>query len=284
MGDLNPVTKCVFDAGLVELDYAYDAPQYDYKHRRVVRLPKERDFQVTGMANQRLQPVPQKMFTTTSGEANRVFYQPFCDYDSLSRVFVWPNRDPLGDFGSVVDMTSILLIDKNYPILGNIKIDSNLYLYNNNDSVNKVDPDGRCPWCLGALAGGLGNLALQLALGHGSLSDRLHNLNVCDIGVGAAEGALGFGALKNFSQAYKAYKLAKDTDAVAEGVKDSVLIAKGTAESVANSIRKDVAKGVSKAAVGIIGGKAADQAINAADENFHGNGNGDSKKWCTPFK
>ncbi len=195
---------------------------------------------------------------------------------------VWLNRDPLGDFGSVVDMTSILLVNKEYPILGNVTINSSLYLYNNNDPVNKVDPDGRCPWCVGALAGAFGNLALQLALGHGSLSDRLHNLNVCDIGVGAAEGALGFGALKNFSQAYKAYKLAKDTDAVAEGVKDSVLIAKGTAEYVANSIRNDASKGVGKAAAGIVGGKAADEALNAADQSLNGNGNG--KKWCTPFK
>jgi hypothetical protein len=99
---LNPATERFFDAEYRDLDYTYDPPRQDYELGRLIRSPKERNFRVIGAVNQRLQPVPQKISTTTSGAINRIFYQRICDYNAVSGVFIWPNRDPLGDDGSLV--------------------------------------------------------------------------------------------------------------------------------------------------------------------------------------
>jgi hypothetical protein len=92
---LNPASENLFDAGYRDLDYNYEPSRQDYEPGRLVRSPEERNFRVIGAANQWLQPVPQKMSTTTSGVINRIFYQPACDYNAVSGVFIWPNRDPL---------------------------------------------------------------------------------------------------------------------------------------------------------------------------------------------
>ncbi len=119
MGDLNPATNRVFDAGSHCLDYAYDPLRPDYGNSPFVCSPEERKFEVIGVLNQRLQAVPQRTFTTTSGAANRVFYQSVRDYDSVNWVFVWPNRDPIQELGGI-----------------------NLYDYVLNDPINRIDPYG----------------------------------------------------------------------------------------------------------------------------------------------
>ena len=127
MGWLNPATNRVFDAGSHCLDYAYDPLRPDYGNSRFVCSPEERKFEVIGVLNQRLQAVPQRTFTTTSGAANRVFYQSVRDYDSVNWVFVWLNRDPLEEDGGL-----------------------NLYAFAYSDPIDLVDPDGECPAFLAA--------------------------------------------------------------------------------------------------------------------------------------
>ena len=56
--------------------------------------------------------------------------------------------------------------------------------------------------------------------------------------------------------------------------------AKGTAESVANSFRRDAAKAIGKGVAAYAGGQGAKRYINAADKDAHGDG----KSWCTPFR
>ena len=118
-GELNAVTKCVFDAAFRCLDYAYDPFWPDYDNSRLVRLPKQRKISLISLANQRFQVVPQRTFTTTSDAANRIFCQPVFDYDSVGGVFIWPNRDPIQEAGGL-----------------------NLYGYVGNDPVNYYDPFG----------------------------------------------------------------------------------------------------------------------------------------------
>jgi len=45
------------------------------------------------------------------------------------------------------------------------KADVNLYRYANGDPLNRTDPSGQCPWCLGAIVGGGLELAVELARG-----------------------------------------------------------------------------------------------------------------------
>jgi RHS repeat-associated protein len=116
---LNPATERFFDAEYRDLDYTYDPPRQDYELGRLIRSPKERNFRVIGAVNQRLQPVPQKISTTTSGAINRIFYQRICDYNAVSGVFIWLNRDPIQEAGGL-----------------------NLYGFVGNNSVNYVDSLG----------------------------------------------------------------------------------------------------------------------------------------------
>ena len=98
---LNPASEHLFDAGYRDLDYTYDPPRQDYEPGRLMRLSKKRKGEVIGAVNQRFQPVPQKTFTITSDETNGVFHRHICDYDSVSGVFIWLNRDPIGEKGSI---------------------------------------------------------------------------------------------------------------------------------------------------------------------------------------
>jgi RHS repeat-associated protein len=118
---LNPASEHLFDAGYRDLDYTYDPPRQDYEPGRLVRSPEERNFRVIGAVNQWLQPVPQKMSTTTSGAINRIFYHRRYDYNAVSGVFIWLNRDPIQEAGGL-----------------------NLYGYVRNNPINRIDTLGLC--------------------------------------------------------------------------------------------------------------------------------------------
>ena len=68
----------------------------------------------------------------------------------------------------------------------------NRYSYVYNDPTNQTDPTGQCPWCLaGALIGAAIETGSQLAANGGDVS----KLNVGEIAVAAATGAVGGGAV-----------------------------------------------------------------------------------------
>ena len=139
MGCLNTAANRVFTAWSCEMDYTYDPPQHDYEHARWPCVPEECEFSVIGAVNQRFQPVPQETFTITSGEINGVFHQDIYGYDSMSGVFVWPNRDPLGEPGFEVIRALGFHPDS---IENNDEYNVNLFAFIGNMVLMIVDVDG----------------------------------------------------------------------------------------------------------------------------------------------
>jgi hypothetical protein len=78
-----------------------------------------------------------------------------------------------------------------------MQIDKSPYAYSWNSPVSLNDPDGDCPWCVGALVGAVTEYAVQvtvnLAKGQ-TLSEAATNIDLVDIAVAAGEGALTGGA------------------------------------------------------------------------------------------
>jgi len=65
--------------------------------------------------------------------------------------------------------------------------DINLYAYVANDPINATDPNGECPWCIGAIIGGGIDLGFQLYSNGGEFSQ----VNWTNVGISAGLGAVG---------------------------------------------------------------------------------------------
>jgi RHS repeat-associated protein len=63
----------------------------------------------------------------------------------------------------------------------------NAYLYGDDDPTSEIDPNGDCPWCIGAVIGAGIDLATQLAANGGNF----HCVSWTQVGISAALGAVG---------------------------------------------------------------------------------------------
>jgi hypothetical protein len=169
-GLLNPAAKVALNTdgtGMRSLDYTCDAPAYNYNPDRRFRLPEDLDSKAIGALTLRLNPVSQPTTPTVSSGKNGGFHQHFCGYDSLDGVFNWPNRDPLGEPGT---MALLRVMRTTEPLAGlprgpvpfgladsrsqlemipfglYMRSRVNLYEFNFNNPNFYVDPDGLFPW------------------------------------------------------------------------------------------------------------------------------------------
>jgi hypothetical protein len=72
----------------------------------------------------------------------------------------------------------------------------NEYAYVDGDPVSEIDSYGDCPWCVGALIGGITDIATQLITN----GFRLRCISWTEVGISTAAGAVGAGILQKFSK------------------------------------------------------------------------------------
>lgn len=112
------------------------------------------------------------------------------------------------------------------------------YNYAFNNPVINNDPNGDCPWCIGALVGAVTEYAVQVATnvvengGHVNL-ESFTNVDVKSITLSAATGAAGVGIANGFS---KLASLSKLTGTAAKVVKASADVAGDVTSSVVGSV------------------------------------------------
>lgn len=147
------------------------------------------------------------------------------------------------------------------------QLDKSNYAYAWNDPIKYNDPDGECPWCVGAILGAVVEIGSQAASNYVNGKD-VTDISWGQVGVAAVEGALTSGASVGRTLAVKAgaalassaIDYANDGNKISS-VKDGLNIVKNAAINVAVD---KVAGGVSKFALGKIGEKALAKAGDKA--------------------
>jgi RHS repeat-associated protein len=149
----------------------------------------------------------------------------------------------------------------------------NRYAYTFNDPVNVTDPNGECPWCVGAIIGAAVGAAIdvagQVAAGEGTLGERLGNIDagqtIRAAGVGAVAGALGPGAPALARAGGASNITAQAVGATADIVGQLVIGAAATLVTTGEST-------LGEAAVGAAGGHAGRNAAQTVDAVTPGDG------------
>ena len=138
----------------------------------------------------------------------------------------------------------------------------NGYAYVTNRPLTLAAPDGRCPWCIGAVVGAVSDIALQVAVDGKSFSE----IDVGSVLISAAAGATGAGVVTKVAKLAKFAKLGAKGEALARGATEvafdsSVSAVQQHRESGEVSVLKTVADvGVGKLAGGLAGRRAAKSA------------------------
>lgn len=175
----------------------------------------------------------------------------FVEYDTLySEVTLqpgivsrWINPDPLADHPN--------------------QIDKSPYQYAWNNPVYWTDPDGRCPWCWGAIIGAAVDYGLQVAVNYAEGKSGLDAFTDVDGGsilVSAGAGALS-GGLSVASKVKTSSKLVK---VASSEVGESVIDA---AASVTNQLVKDGKVDLVNTAIDVTVGKVVGKKVGEAVEN-----------------
>lgn len=160
-----------------------------------------------------------------------------------------------------------------------MQIDKTPYGYAWNSPVNLTDPDGNCPWCIGALIGAAVEIGTQVAVNAATGKD-LTDIDWGDVGVATAVGAAtaGIGTLANAGKAsVRVAKVAKTivttTGEAAQAAVD-VKVEQGEVktESVTNG-GKDITDAAVEFTTGKVTGGASKKVSNAAGNMLNSSAN-----------
>jgi RHS repeat-associated protein len=128
-----------------------------------------------------------------------------------------------------------------------MQVDKSPYAYSWNSPISLNDPDGNCPWCLGAVLGAATEYLVQAGtnLANGdSLGDALwNNVDGADVLIAAGEGALtgGASALKKIAITATAEVLKSSIDAFGSG--DVDVIGTESSNKTISGVAKDAVIG-----------------------------------------
>jgi len=144
----------------------------------------------------------------------------------------------------------------------------NIYGYGYNNPVSYDDPDGRCPWCVGALVGAVMDYGLQVAgnLVEGkSLGDALTQVDGKSILISAASGATGAGLASKAGQLGNVINKVSNTQKTAQKV-NNVQKATSTAsktKEVTGHTKHGLNQSISRNGGKGVNAKSKSEAINS---------------------
>jgi RHS repeat-associated protein len=160
------------------------------------------------------------------------------------------------------------------------QIDKSVYAYAWNNPTNLTDPDGNCPWCVGALVGALTDAVIQTAeIAMDDKKSFSKDFSLGSVGASAVAGATGVGLAAKISKLGPLYKVAIELthDAAANAANQyikegTVSPGKAVLGAGAGKVVGDLAKAkvVSKAAqtsTAKVLAKQSDRAVNVAVKN-----------------
>jgi hypothetical protein len=160
-----------------------------------------------------------------------------------------------------------------------MQIDKSPYQYAWNSPVNLTDPDGNCPWCIGAIIGAAVELGTQIAVNAATGKD-LTDIDWGDVAVSTAVGAAtaGIGTLANLGRtSVKVAKVAKAVvnttgEIVQAGADVKVENGKVNTQTVLNG-KKDVTDATVSFVAGKVTGVGSKKVSNAASNMLNSTAN-----------
>jgi len=142
------------------------------------------------------------------------------------------------------------------------QIDISPYAYSWNSPVLLTDPNGDCPWCIGAIVGAVVDIAIQTV--EISLDDNktIDDFSLASVGVSALAGATGVGLATKLKNVGTVGKLA-------------IGVASDAAASAGTQLAKDGEIDLGDVAIDVIGGQTAGKiAGDLAESKFLKSNNG----------
>ena len=136
--------------------------------------------------------------------------------------------------------------------------------YNNNhdNPILNEDPNGDCPWCIGAAVGGLLDAGLQLAEIGLDKDKHLSDFSFAEVGISAAAGAIGVGLADKAEKIFEVGKLA--TTAIKVAISAAVETSANAAQQKVSTGKVDIKEAIEVGLIASISGEILGGVITKA--------------------